>query len=280
MKNVFFQRTSENTVFWNFGKNQLSISIMKPELSIITATYNAEATLPRTLKSVESQTFGWNIQHIIIDGASSDSTVTLAEAYRQNNPGRNIIIQSEPDAGLYDALNKGLRLAQGTFVCFLNAGDTFHDEYTLENIFDDLDTSGIGIIYGDTNIVDNEGHFLHRRRLTPPEHLTWKSFRQGMLVCHQSFIPRRQLCPQYDLGYRFSSDFDWCIRVMKECEAQSLANLFIPSPVTDYLNEGLTTANHKASLKERFRIMTNHYGLISTILYHLWFVARLILHCK
>ena len=63
MKNVFFQRTSENTVFWNFGKNQLSISIMKPELSIITATYNAEATLPRTLKSVESQTFGWNIQH-------------------------------------------------------------------------------------------------------------------------------------------------------------------------------------------------------------------------
>ena len=84
MKNVFFQRTSENTVFWNFGKNQLSISIMKPELSIITATYNAEATLPRTLKSVESQTFGWNIQHIIIDGASSDSTVALAIAYNES----------------------------------------------------------------------------------------------------------------------------------------------------------------------------------------------------
>lgn len=243
-------------------------------ITVITATYNAEATLLRTLTSVENQTYVHHIQHIIVDGASSDATLTMAKAYKARNTSHDILIQSEPDKGLYDALNKGLRLAKGTFVCFLNAGDTFHDQHTIENIFANQDFSNVGIIYGDTDIVDNEGHFLHKRRLSPPKNLTWKSFRQGMLVCHQSFIPRLDLCKDYDIHYRFSADFDWCIQVMKECETQSLTKYFATNTITNYLNIGMTTQNHTASLKERFFIMVKHYGFISTIIYHIWFVIR------
>lgn len=106
-----------------------------------------------------------------------------------------------------------------------------------------------------------------------PETLTWKSFKQGMLVCHQAFFAKRSLVEPYNLKYRFSADFDWCIRIMKK--AQRLHNTHLT--IIDYLEEGMTTQNRKASLKERFRIMAQHYGLISTVAHHAWFVLRAVL---
>ena len=108
-----------------------------------------------------------------------------------------------------------------------------------------------------------------------PEKLEWKDFRQGMLVCHQSFWASRILAQQhpYNLNYRFSADFDWCIRIMQHSACMHNSRLTL----VDYLNEGMTTRNHRASLKERFRIMALHYGLFSTIVHHIWFVFRAIL---
>ena len=110
------------------------------------------------------------------------------------------------------------------------------------------------------------------RRLEPPENLTWHSFRQGMLVCHQAFFARRDHAVPYDLRYRFSADFDWCIRVMKQSAVLHNTRLTL----IDYLNEGMTTRNHRASLTERFRIMCRHYGYVQTILLHLKFALRLL----
>ena len=118
------------------------------------------------------------------------------------------------------------------------------------------------------------GTFIRKRRLQPPMSLTWKSFRHGMLVCHQSFYVNKSIAQQYDLQYRFSADFDWCIRCMKEGERRKMNNVQVFEPLCDYLAEGMTTKNHKASLRERFRIMQKHYGLIPTIALHLWFVIR------
>lgn len=129
-----------------------------------------------------------------------------------------------------------------------------------------------GVLYGETEIVDSQGHFLYMRRLSAPATLTWKSFKQGMLVCHQAFFARRDLVEPYDLRYRFSADFDWCIRIMKKADVLHNTHLTL----IDYLNEGMTTRNHKASLKERFRIMSRHYGWASTVTHHLWFVLRLL----
>ena len=259
------------------------------KFTLITVTYNAEATLERTLRSVAEQTYS-NIEHILIDGASKDRTIEVAKKYPHLTK-----VVSEPDRGLYDAMNKGLHLATGDYVCFLNAGDKLHGADTLERISLSLALSekerrinasvsessplGVdrwelpGVLYGHTDIVGDNGEYLGPRRLCPPEQLTWKSFKQGMLVCHQAFYARRDLCPEYDTAFRFSADFDWCIRIMKQTD-----NLMhLPFTVADYLQEGMTTRYQRASLIERFRLMCRHYGILPTIFRHLWFVVRAII---
>lgn len=256
------------------------------KFSIITCTYNASEVLQRTLDSVMSQTWG-QIEHIIVDGASKDSTVAMAEAYRRRSTEEetehDIIIKSEPDRGLYDAMNKGLQLATGDYVVFLNAGDVLPTDETLENISNDVNERSDGrlpaVLYGDTNIVDNNGELLRPRRLAPPDDLSWRSFRHGMLVCHQAFYVRTDIAKAepYNLKYRFSADVDWCIRVMKRAEKKGLPLLRLPEVVVNYLDGGMTNKNHRASLIERFNVMSHHYGLMSTILMHIWFVARAVL---
>ena len=254
-------------------------------ISIVTVTYNAASTIERTLQSVALQSCR-DYEHIIIDGASKDSTIEIAKSFGYqelsaadgSRPEGAKVYISEPDKGLYDAMNKAFGLAKGDYICFLNAGDKLHSADTLQHIADAGDRENVGVIYGDTDIVDGDGNRLRGRRLTPPEVLTWKSFREGMLVCHQSFYINREIALPYDLAYRFSADFDWCIRCMKEGEKRGLkTNRYVHEVLTDYLSEGMTTANHKASLKERFRIMAKHYGLITTICQHIWFVLRAII---
>lgn len=240
-----------------------------PKFSVITVCYNAEATIEDTIQSVISQTYH-HVEYIIVDGASKDRTMDIVNRYREHIA----IIVSERDKGLYDAMNKGIGLATGDYLCFLNAGDSFHEDDTLQQMVHSIHTPQLpDVLYGETELVDHEGHFLRMRRLSAPEVLTWKSFRQGMLVCHQAFFPRRNLVMPYDLRYRFSADFDWCIKIMKKSKVLHNTHLTL----IDYLAEGMTTRNHKASLKERFRIMTRHYGWTSTLAFHLWFVLRLLL---
>lgn len=240
-----------------------------PKFSVITVCYNAEATIEDTIQSVISQTYH-HVEYIIVDGASKDRTMGIVNRYREHIA----IVVSERDKGLYDAMNKGIGLATGDYLCFLNAGDSFHEDDTLQQMVHSIHTPQLpDVLYGETELVDHEGHFLRMRRLSAPEVLTWKSFRQGMLVCHQAFFPRRDLVMPYDLRYRFSADFDWCIKIMKKSKVLHNTHLTL----IDYLAEGMTTRNHKASLKERFSIMTRHYGWTSTLAFHLWFVLRLLL---
>lgn len=242
----------------------------KPILfTLITVTYNAEKTLGRTLQSVATQTYP-HIEHILIDGASTDGTLQIAQ-----EQGKHLAhLISEPDRGLYDAMNKGLKLATGDYVCFLNAGDKLHTQDTIERIVGEIEfvqkQNLPGVVYGETDIVDDNGYFLRPRHLTPPDQLDWQSFKHGMLVCHQAFYARRELCPEYDMHYRFSSDFDWCVKVLKQ--AKDCHRL--PFVVVDYLEEGVTTRNHRASLIERFRIMCKHYGFFTTLWNHFRFVVR------
>lgn len=237
--------------------------------SVITVTYNAVDTLATTIASVRQQTYS-NIQHVIVDGNSTDGTLDVIRKYA-NSKTRWI---SEPDKGLYYAMNKAVTMANGEYICFLNAGDAFHAPDTVENLLKSFGNYlSPDILYGETAIVDAEGKFMHMRRLQAPKRLNKDSFKQGMLVCHQAFIIRRELFEPYDPAYRYSADFDWAIRMIKKSELCFNTNLIL----IDYLNEGLTTANHKASLTERFIIMTKHYGLISTILHHIWFIIRAVI---
>lgn len=239
---------------------------MKPLFSIITVSYNTASTLPATLASVREQTCRL-YEYILIDGASADDTVKLA--YESGIEPMTII--SEKDKGIYDAMNKGLGIATGDYVIFLNAGDSFHNAHTLQLIADAImDNDYPGIVYGQTQIVDSSRKRIGDRHLTAPADLTLDSFKNGMVVCHQAFIVLRKLVDNYDTRYRFSADYEWCIR----CLQRSQRNCYIDRILIDYLSEGVTTANHRASLLERFRIMSHYFGFFPTLFRHVGFFIR------
>lgn len=243
---------------------------MAPLFSIITVTLNAESTIAATIKSIASQSctlFEWIVQ----DGGSTDGTLQMIEDAAI--PGTKVV--SERDGGLYDGMNRGLARASGDYVIFLNAGDAFHSPSVLELVADKvMDNDYPGIVYGQTILVDSDRNYVAPRHLTAPEHLSVDSFKEGMVVCHQAFIVLRKLAGDFDTRYRFSADYEWCIR----CLEHSRRNCYIPDILIDYLNEGVTTRNHKRSLRERYHIMCRYYGTIPTILRHVGFALRYLRH--
>lgn len=238
----------------------------QPLISIVTITYNAGAELVPTMVSVDQQTFR-DYEHLIIDGASTDDTLEVATRLR--NP--NLRIISEPDKGLYDAMNKGLKFATGKYVLFLNAGDAFHSPDTLAKYAAACE-SDPDIVYGDTVIVNAAREVLGPRHLSVPEELTLGSFADGMLVCHQAFLAKRSIVPMYDTAYRFSADYDWTVKCLKQTDPSRCVNLHCVT--IDYLTAGTTDKNKLKSLRERFRIMCHHYGLLPTLARHGKFVLR------
>ena len=273
--------------------------------SIITVTYNAAALCERTFRSVSEQTHPY-VEHLIMDGASTDNTLALAREYQNDHPigasHHEVKIFSEPDGGLYEAMNKGLRHATGDYVVFLNAGDVFPSTATLEQIasqipslhtpqstlhapHSSLHTShstlheSPSVLYGDTEVLDTEGNNLGLRRGRVPDHLSWRSFRKGMLVCHQAFYVRTDIAraTPYDLRYRYSADVDWCIRVMKEAERQGAPLVNVHAVIAYFMQGGMTTVHHRDSLRERFRVMAHHYGLLPTLCSHVGFALHALL---
>lgn len=239
---------------------------MNPLFTIITITFNAEKELPATLKSVREQTFA-DFEQLIVDGKSSDRTVEIARA----SGIRGLRVASEPDEGLYDAMNKGIKAASGRYLIFLNAGDAFHSPATLREVADTIARAGNpDIVYGQTQIVDRQRRFLSMRHLTAPERLSFDSFKHGMLVCHQAFIVRREIAGFYDLRYRFSADYEWCLR----CLLKMRSSAYTGTTLIDYLADGLTDKNHRKSLAERFRIMCRYYGTLPTVIRHAGFFLR------
>lgn len=238
-----------------------------PLFAIITVCRNAAGTIGRTLASVDAQTFG-DYEHMVVDGASTDNTASIVESFANS---RRVFV-SEPDRGIYDAMNKGMSLSHGKYLIFLNAGDAFHSPDVLKRYAEAIRSGGKpGVVYAQTDIVDDSGRRIGPRHLTAPDKLTLASFAQGMTVCHQAFVALRLIAPLYNVKYRFSADYEWCIR----CLQHSRRNVGLTDMVAiDYLDGGLTTRNRLASLLERFRIMSYYYGLTSTVLRHFGFAVR------
>ncbi len=240
---------------------------MTPKFSIITVTYNAALHLLPTLESVKCQSYK-DFEYIIMDGASKDNTIEIAS----NSGIEPIKIVSEPDKGLYDAMNKAMDMARGEYLIFLNAGDSFASGDSLHEIADTAKRTHADIIYGQTDLVNSDGAIVGARHLSAPLNLVFESFKNGMVVCHQAFVARRKIAHHYDLKYRFSADYEWCLR----CLNQSKRNAYTGTVLIHYLIDGMTDANQQASLRERFRIMCRYYGVFSTVIQHLIFVPRFI----
>ncbi|TCC96316.1 glycosyltransferase [Pedobacter hiemivivus] len=240
------------------------MTAMMPTLSVITIVYNNVRDIERTMLSVLNQTYP-NIEYIIIDGASTDGTKDIIYNYKS----RLAQFISEPDKGIYDAMNKGLSLATGDYVLFMNSADEIYAPETVADVFETA--SSADIYYGETEMFDEQWQSLGQRRHHAPEHFSWKSFRYGMNISHQAIYVKRSIAGQFDLQYKYSADIDWIIRAAKS--ASSIVNTHIY--VAKYLVGGISKKKHLASLKERFRIFSKYYGLIPNLINHLFIAANL-----
>jgi len=241
------------------------------KLTVITVVFNAAELLEPTIASVRKTDFP-QVEYIVIDGGSVDGTLDVI----QDNADKIDTWVSDRDKGLYDAMNKGLNMANGQFVWFVNAGDIISSADIIQKILaainDDTD-----IIYGEVMIIDAEGKELGTRsELTTqklPEGLNWKSFRYGMRVSHQGFILRKSIAPQYELN-NLSADIEWCIR----CLQKSRKNVLVPGIFVHYLKGGISKKKWKKSIMDRYKILAKYYGFFPNLCAHIGIMTRAVFH--
>ncbi len=156
-----------------------------------------------------------------------------------------------------------MRVASGDYFWFINAGDEIYSLSILDSIFRSKKPLA-EIYYGETEIINYEGETIGLRRHKTPKNINWKSFKYGMKVCHQSIIVKKNIVDNYYTNYLYSADFDWIIRVVRKSKSIVNTNLIL----SKFMDGGRTKKTIIPGLKERFKIMTKYYGLISTIFNH------------
>lgn len=241
--------------------------MFKPTLSVITIVYNNVRDIEYTLSSVVKQTYP-HIEYIVVDGLSNDGTIEVIHKYQEHID----ILISEKDQGIYDAMNKGLAKATGDYVLFLNSGDEFMEDSTVEKVFSQ--SPNADIYYGETKLINEDRQIIGDRRHQSPEHFTWKGFKYGMNICHQAIYIKREITCPYDRQYQLSSDIDWVIKAAKK--ANSICNTHLY--VARYLVGGMSQKRHKQSLKERYEIFKKHYGFIPNLWNHALIALRLLIY--
>ena len=256
-------------------------------ISVITVTYNPGDLLEPTMQSVLGQK-GVRVDYVVVDGASKDGTVERLRVFGvqvqgelvqgERVHGGSLVYRwvSEPDRGLYDAMNKGLAMATGDYLLFLNAGDTLAHPRVLADLWDEA--PGAGLYYGQAMVVESVGcRELGLRKPLPPSRLNSRSLRFGMAVCHQAFIVGRTWAKPYDLQYKICADIDWMIRSLQALEAAKATIHFADRVLVQFLDGGLSSRRRKAAWKERYRIFGKHYGVWNNLANHVWIVLRYVL---
>lgn len=171
------------------------------KFSVVTVCYNSESTISKTLDSVYAQSYKI-VEHVIIDGGSTDETKSII----QNHASNKIILVSEPDDGIYDAMNKGLKHSSGDVVCFLNSDDYYIDSNVLNDVFNVFSRSNVDFVYGDLQMVDAHGTVKRLWNTGVDCEISLK----GKQIPHPVFFVRsavlRKLSPAFDPTYRIAAD--------------------------------------------------------------------------
>ncbi|MBU0697476.1 MAG: glycosyltransferase [Bacteroidetes bacterium] len=236
----------------------------KPLLSVITVVYNNVEHIERTVKSAINQSYP-NIEYVVIDGASTDGTLNILKKYHDKID----VLISEPDQGIYEAMNKGLDLAKGDYVLFMNSGDEIFATDTVENVFNSL--AFADIYYGETEMLNEQLQSEGRRRHQAPDQLSLSSFRYGMSVSHQAIYVKKSITKSFDPKYQLSADIDWILDAISK--AKTIVNTH--QYVAKYLMGGLSKQKHRESLMERYEIFKKYYGFIPNIFNHLIIAVKL-----
>ena len=223
-------------------------------ISIITVVYNCENTIENTLKSILSQSYKYK-ELIVVDGKSTDNTLAVINKYASKI---NKII-SEPDRGIYDAMNKGVKYANGEWICFMNSGDSFYNEHVLKDVSCQL-SDECGIVYGDTDSKTQYGHILDRAKPT-------SYIKENMPCCHQSCFAKRTLLNEYpfDLSYKIVADYNFVFQAYKNGVEIKKIDVIV---ATYNAAEGYSAANKYRVFKEILKI--HNYNAFSPITFKLY----------
>jgi len=227
------------------------------------------------------QTSRRDIEWIVVDGNSTDGSV---EYLRQIEDNIDVLVV-EKDAGLYDAMNKGFRKSSGDYVHFLNSGDTFHASDVISLVvgyireFDSIHGNKPQALFGDTQFVTSTGEPIGLiSQLKPqrfPDELTFRSFRFGMNICHQSlFLHRSVFVPFNQEKYKLAADVDSIIASLK---LLTQPGMNLGCVVSDFEVGGSSYQHTKKAWKERFEILGNHYGKFQNVIHHVWILVRRLL---
>lgn len=181
------------------------------KISIITVCYNSESTIRDTIESVLAQDYQ-NIEYIIVDGESSDKTQDIIRGYND----RIDTIISEPDKGIYDAMNKGVKASSGEYVGILNSDDIFSHSHVISDLVRLLSDKKVDAVYGDLVLVERNDTSKVVRSYSSKNFRKWK-IRFGLMLPHPTFYVKRSLFEKfgfYKLNYRVSADFELITRFL------------------------------------------------------------------
>lgn len=217
------------------------------KVSVITVCRNAENVIEKTISSVVGQTYG-NIEYIIVDGASRDKTMEIVTRYAEKG---NIQYITEPDQGIYDAMNKGIRMSTGDYLEFLNAGDALINHNVIEKVVDEITECRADIVYG--NILYHYPDGSERTRVYGKFCSTLFYYLLGDCINHQAIFAARQCFQErgFDTTYRICADREWLLRSKKKKYSFKALNMLICRYSLEEENESVK--NHDIYMKEAKR---------------------------
>ena len=214
------------------------------KISLITVAYNSSKTLSDTLQSVLNQTYS-EIEYIIVDGASKDNTVSIIQEYEPKFNGRMKWI-SEPDKGLYDAMNKGIRMATGDIVGIINSDDFYHRSDILQVVADAFRDKSVQAVYGDVRFV-NDDNLEKTVRYYSSKSFSPKRFRFGFMPAHPTFFTYKKYFDEfgyYKMGYKIAADYELLTRFLY---VHKLKCKYLPIDFMKMRTGGASTASIKSN---------------------------------
>lgn len=236
------------------------------KISIITATYNSEKTIKDTLESVLRQSYN-DYEYLIMDGASKDGTMSIVKQYEPRFEGKLRYI-SEPDGGIYDAMNKGLKMATGDVVGILNSDDFYTSDDILETVADVFKNSDVDAVYGDIHYVNDDNLKKQVRYYSSAGFKRWQ-MRFGMMPAHPSFYCRKSVYEKYgtfDTSYKIAADFENLLRIIF---LGRIRTYYIGKDFVTMRTGGASTAGIQSRtliMKEHLRALKSH-GIYSNVLF-------------
>lgn len=241
----------------------------KPLITIVTVCYNVEKTINDTIESVLNQTYK-NIEYILVDGASTDRTVEIIKSYKKEAEEKGITYKwiSESDKGIYYAMNKGIDMANGVWIAFMNAGDSYYDNYSLSTLIEN--SQGADVVYGHKNCIYEDHEFIGYAT-------TWKKTNYKIPFCHQSCMIKTDLQKEnkYNTEYRILADLYLFFKLHNEKKRFVKVN----EVISNFSMDGISQTISIEILRERQNISFKYNSsFLYRFMYVYWEIKKIVFY--